>query len=269
MWHLNKIPKILHVYWGGGKLAYLRYLTLVTFKKHNPDWDIVLYIPRVYTPGISWATSEHKYGQDFPNYSGMFKKLNISIIEIDLSDILVGASEIHRADYLRWILLHDNGGLWSDLDILYIKPMDSLYFNILQNKNVGTIICDRVYGHSIGFLMSSQNNPYFETLRQSSLLAYRYLEYQCMGSTLFNRVYPDIKNYNNVVNMTMEVVYPYDANHVNELFKPRDTYVLPPNTIGVHWYAGNHIAGTYLNNTDGGLNSTGDSIIDKLVRNEN
>jgi hypothetical protein len=43
MWHLKEIEKTLHTYWGGDSMSYLRYLTLASFRKLNPDWKIFLY----------------------------------------------------------------------------------------------------------------------------------------------------------------------------------------------------------------------------------
>jgi hypothetical protein len=89
-----------------------------------------------------------------------------------------------------------------------------------------------------------------------------------MGSSLFNKLYPTIERIPHGINLSMDVVYPYDANHVKELFASSNPSRFTQNTIGVHWYAGNHIAGKYLNDTNGGLNTQSISVIDKLLRHE-
>ena len=61
MWHLDKIPKILHVYWGGSSLPKLRYLTIESFAKYNPDWEVRVYVPATPVEGHSWSTFEQKY----------------------------------------------------------------------------------------------------------------------------------------------------------------------------------------------------------------
>ena len=44
--------------------------------------------------------------------------------------------EVHKSDFLRLELLSTIGGLWSDMDIIYFKPMNSLYFNCLKKSCV-------------------------------------------------------------------------------------------------------------------------------------
>ena len=53
-WNLN-ISKGSHTYWGGGKLVYLRYLTIKTFMRLNPDWQIILWYPVAPFKGKSWG----------------------------------------------------------------------------------------------------------------------------------------------------------------------------------------------------------------------
>jgi hypothetical protein len=175
---------------------------------------------------------------------------------------------VHKSDYLRWALLSTIGGLWSDMDIIYIKPINDLYINTPENKDKETVVCISKYGHSVGFMMASENNVTFRNLVKRSIKYYSATQYQCIGSTLFNEFYPTIDNIHNGINLSMDVVYAYDANHVKELFSGGNPDRLTNNTIGVHWYAGNHIAGKYLNDTNGGLNTQNNSIIDKLLKHE-
>ena len=88
MWHLSKIPKIAHFYWGNKVLPYLRYLTLYSFKKYNPDWVVNLYIPKFLQPEMSWNGREHKFPIDCKDYYGQinaltqqFNKLELELIE--------------------------------------------------------------------------------------------------------------------------------------------------------------------------------------------
>jgi hypothetical protein len=44
-WELS-VPKMAHFYWGGGKLLYMRFLSIKSFMKYNPDWVVVFHYPR-------------------------------------------------------------------------------------------------------------------------------------------------------------------------------------------------------------------------------
>mgnify|MGYP000863621701 CR=1 FL=1 len=43
---MNNIPKIVHFYWGkNNPLTFLQYLSVVSFREHNPGWKIKIYYP--------------------------------------------------------------------------------------------------------------------------------------------------------------------------------------------------------------------------------
>jgi mannosyltransferase OCH1-like enzyme len=270
MWHLSKIPKILHIYWGGKKLSYLRYLTLASFRYYNPDWEIILYRPIVETIGTPWITKEQKYAENYEDWLGNIDSLKVTVKEIDFNAIgfTNSASSVHKSDYLRWILLSDIGGLWADMDILFTKSMDDLYFNLPEFAGINNVYCICSYGHSIGFLMGGQGNNYYKKIKEESIAEYKKEKYQCIGSTLCNKIFPTPASIRKVdptaYNLSMDVVYPYDSNHVNELFNGA-VEKFTNWTIGIHWYAGSAIAGTYLNATNGGCDPHGTNVIDNQI----
>ena len=274
MWHLNKIPKTLHVYWGGGKLPYLRYLTVASFMRLNPTWEVVFYVPLSPILHHSWNTPEQKHVEGYSDCLYMIKELRVTIRMINFKTLGFSniASEVHKSDFIRWTILNKPGGLWADMDIIFIRSMDELCFNKEEFSEVNTVVCRGSYGHSIGFLMGGEGNTYFDTIYRASLKNYNKNEYQCIGSLLCNRLFPTIASTqaNGTIpyNLPMDVVYPYDFNSFKELFTKTSIDRFTENTIGVHWYGGSKIAGAYLNNTNGGLNTHGNSIIDKLIRNE-
>jgi hypothetical protein len=165
-------------------------------------------------------------------------------------------AEVHKSDFLRWHLLSTLGGVWIDMDILFFKPMTDLYFNFKGNENIETVFCSGHYGHSVGFLMGSANNSYYDKLWQESHLRFKKETYQSVGVTLCNTLFPNPVYYSipNSVNMSMDVVYAYDANHVKELYL-NTMYVerIVDKSIGIHWYGAHQASGKFLNETNGGL----------------
>jgi len=272
MWHLNKIPKTLHIYWGGGRLSYLRYLTLVSFKYFNPDWEIILYTPLIKQNVFYWRSGEQEYGDNYIDCWNRVENLGITIQKVDFSKIgfYNDASEVHKSDYLRWKILYETGGLWADMDILFTKPIDDICCNKPEFFDIDVVYCLSNLGHSIGFLMGGKGNNYFKTIFEVSKREYRREGYQSIGSLLCSKVFPVVgsvvnKNLNSY-NLPMDVVYAYDSFHVGYLFESYSKNKLTANTIGIHWYGGNKKAGEYLNNTNGGIYCQGDSMIDMQIR---
>ena len=61
MWHLTNIPKIVHFYWGNEKLSYLRYMSVYSFRKLNPDWKIKIHVPGALSMiAPTWGSNEQK-----------------------------------------------------------------------------------------------------------------------------------------------------------------------------------------------------------------
>ena len=114
MWHLTKVPKTLHVYFGGEKLSYARYMTIESFRKMNRDWEIKFYYPKFPHKHKSWGSFEQKYEMDARDYFPVLLKRNqpnISFISLDFEELGVpnDISEVYKSDYLRWYLLSGRG----------------------------------------------------------------------------------------------------------------------------------------------------------------
>ncbi len=255
-WELAHIPKTAFFYWGGGTLPYLRYLTIASFRYYNPDWEVTLFTSAIPQKRfISWRTKEQEYSLTCDDYLKhiLVDGIDVNIIEDSVLGISSDLAEVHKSDFLRWYLLASFGGVWIDMDILFLKPMNNLYFNLKENENVNTVFCSSGYGHSVGFLMGSPNNSYYNSLWQESHIRYKKETYQSIGVILCNDLFPVPSSIPNSVNMSMDVVYAYDANHVKELYATMYVDRFPDRTIGIHWYGAHQASGKFLNETNGGL----------------
>jgi len=270
-WNLN-IPKILHIYWGGGVLHNLRFMTIKTFMKYNPDWEVILWYPKYPSINRTWFSTEQKYIIGCKDFIEEAMNLSITKNPIDFEEFGFSntMSEVHKADFIRLHLLSTLGGVWSDMDIFYIKSMNSLYFNTKENKDVVTFYCDHNYGHSIGFLMSSVNNKFYKELIEIAKREFHPGDYQAIGARIFCKYFNTPESINRMgpaINMDMDVVYPHDATYYAELLNT-NTPKFTKNTIGVHWYAGAQIWEKFLETTNGGLINLPNNIIGNLLKNE-
>jgi hypothetical protein len=238
---MKKIPRIAYFYWGNINLPFLRYLTLYSFRKYNPDWKIKLYYPKISVTNLSWVSSEHKF--DLPNedYSEKLKNLNIEQIEFDMESIgwPNGLSEVLKSDLIRWHLLSTEGGLWSDMDILFFKPM-----RCIQNNDAEAFVSFVLDHWTVGFMMSTPNNTLFVELNRVSKINFDPGKYQSVGSQLFFRLAGSIKalkekfNTVNIYNIPPDTVYPLPSGKTHLIYDSNDMNYLKNETIGLHWYAG-------------------------------
>lgn len=256
-WYLEKIPKILHLYWGNDSLSFLRYLTVYSFRKFNPGWQIRYYYPKIkYRGEKTWHTPEHSTGFKGDSYLERLLAMEIEKIEVDLNELGVEnrMPESFKADFLRWHLLATAGGLWSDFDIIYFKPMESLYLNSEANKQIDTLVClddNRLdyYKHSIGFLMASADNNFYQFISNQAKQNLDLKNYQSSGSNVLNTYFPNMLTLKNsfpklkIANLKMETVYPINDRLIPRLYRTEDLTSITGDTIGIHWYAGHPEAG--------------------------
>jgi hypothetical protein len=257
-WKLYKIPKVLHMYWGCNRgMSFLRYTSIISFSKYNPNWKLILHIPKHPCKiNPTWSGDEQKGNRSDNDYFNLLYESKISFMEHDFEDYGISNDihEVFKNDFLRWYLLHKMGGVWSDTDIIYVNSIESLIENNDFKKEVDTFLCKYKTGyHAIGFLMSSKSNSFFGDLFYSSLKLFNSNEYQAIGSKLLNSIYdvdPNIDKFyrnNNFSFINPDSVYSIDCNYNNlmKFFEPEINYLEKEGVIGYHWYGGAMICQSY------------------------
>jgi len=258
----------------------MRFLTVYSFCKQNPGWKVKLYYPHQFYRGDStWTAAPHKKKFTGTDYMSELRKLPVEWIEFDFSSLGVSHAipEPYKADYLRWHLLATEGGVWSDMDILYIKPIGALYLNSADNSAVDTVVCLNTEAktcspyYSIGFLLSSAENAFYRFISDHAQDNFDSDKYQSVGRLLIKRYFPDLRHIVqrfpdlNLWNLSMNVVYSYDHTRVDSLFKPAWQHLLNSQSIGVHWYAGNSTANRFENLLTAGNYQQYDCLFTRLI----
>jgi hypothetical protein len=266
------IPKILTLYWGG-RLSYLRYLTVLSFKKFNPDWVIKIYYPENVSAGKSWNTGEHSgvySGNDFfPKLSEIAQLIPINMESIGFSNSL---PEVHKSDIVRLWALSEYGGLYCDMDILFFKPLsipDNCNLIISYDEDNLKYCSKGTLGFSNGFIGCSllANSFYFGLLQKAANTTGG--EYQSYGPSLFNK-HVQRSNYpEDVWNIPMSLIYHYNSLRIEDLFCANnddfDSF-FPEDSIGCHWYGG-HPTTKHWENIIKPSNYKYNNIVCKLVNN--
>lgn len=268
-WFLN-IPKILHVYWGTGTLPYLRYLTIDSFLRHNPGWQVVLWQPRYPAKIVTWNTKELDYKEEWVDSLPQVLDLPVKQELVDFTKFGLSndMSEVHKSDYLRYWVLYTYGGVWSDMDILYLDQIAKMKVNKPENNTKETFVCiSPTYGHSIGFLMAAKGSAYFKRLLD--VIEVNPEKYQCLGADACNHYFPtlrDICKISPAMDIGMEAVYAYDARQIRLIYNGTNINKFTLGTIGIHWFAGHQLAGEFLRSTGGGLINLPNNILSNLIK---
>lgn len=258
-WNLQKIPKIANFYWGSDKMSFLRYLTIYSFKKMNPDWSIHLYIPKNISKQITWLTkgndTHHKIdnleydGEDY--YEKLLEDVALKVIKVDFSKSFItkNAPEPHKSDLLTWQVLSTKGGLWCDMDIVFNRPITSLSVNY-GDTETDTITAydyrilegDGSPTKPIGFLMSGGNNLFFKKHAAEAKKSYVDSQYQSIGTSVVKKVSNTFEECrsryfaNRFQNLNPNSVYHFHFQKMNQIYD--ENKELPKDFIGLHWYGG-------------------------------
>jgi len=266
LWKFKSIPKVLHIYWGNENLPYLRYLTPLSFKIHNPDWKIKFYVPSKKYSGKCMDTQQAFAftGQDY--FANLRSLPNVEIITVDIPFInklcdgleskFLSRQEVYRSDFLRWYLLSTEGGVWADMDLMFFKPISDMYINQKTNEKAETLISlHPTYGHSVGFMLSAPNNTYYAHILKTAVDNFNPKEYQSIGVHLLNKDFPSVNSIEKrfpeqkgkVKDIPVTTVYAYDALVIPTIYNYKDMRRYTQHSIGLHWYAGHHLAKKYIN----------------------
>lgn len=264
------IEKVISFFWANDTMSWLRYMTLYSFRKLNPDWKMVLYLCKKNSIVTKTWTEYPK--QDFFNFNGkdylkLIYDLGIEIKNWELQDLtgkqqpeIMGASQ--KSNFFKWNLLAKTSGFFSDLDILFIKPMNE-YYEKVKDKELVIGIQDGWF--QIYLMASSGNNKFFEEVYKNAFSRVTPKQYQSAGvisiynllgklsgngeeyginncKKIFEMFYSDIKHYNN----EMELVTPWTWNGMRCVFEEQHK-TLPPNCIGIHWFGASLEAQKYNN----------------------
>ena len=172
-------------YWGGSNLSWMRYMSIYSFRKLNPDWEVILYVSNNTTWRKTWngQPDQDYYQYKRKNYIDKLKDIDVKIEPVEFpkeikSHIQGSISPIHESCLFRYYQLYTNGGFYSDTDVLYFKPINDLYNHILQNR-YDTIIEEypspkdnTTYWINIGLIASSPNNAYYKDLFELGFKSY-------------------------------------------------------------------------------------------------
>lgn len=252
---MKNIPKIFYAYWNGARLSFLHYLTILSFHKYNPEWKIIVYISTRKYDNINTSINPQYLTYKGRDFLPELKKLDyIEIFNIDYSHKY--AHSIPFSDIWRREILYENGGVYSDIDTLWLRPM-SEFVNIDCIGNASdfeAMVCmyELTHGfHNVSELISEKESPFMDYLiRCAKNIPPPYSD-QSFGTELLNREFPTLESvvnkYPRILAVPYVTFYPYSTFDLGRLFIRHDLTPLEnKNVMAIHWFNGNKISYNYI-----------------------
>lgn len=238
-------------------------MTLWSFRKLHPDWEIVLYFNDCKVRKKQWDKEHNE--QDYFSWKGVdyfdkLQKLNIHLQSWSITDnelaprfkSELGLAPPHKSDLLEWYKLYAEGGIYSDMDILYVRPIDSLWESLNENKVTGCLGCHKGTIR-IGWMASQPSNELFRDVFKTAVRQYNPSRYQSTGALSVYSLFK-VKAQEGALPLSkIQKTYPNEklASFPAQLFYlfqrciPRiweDNVELPPEVLGIHWYGGHPLS---------------------------
>jgi hypothetical protein len=220
---------------------------------------------------LSWPTPEQKYPISGPDYFDRLDTIKIHCVTFDMEPLGLSnqLSEVIKSDFIRWSLLSTVGGVWSDMDILFFKPL-----NLSMVGDANTVVCTtytpKMTYWSIGFLMSCPNNAFYSFLNEKAKQHSTPVAYQEVGTLFVRSLFKSVSQIRttfpglNVYDLPQSVVYP--ILDIQAIYNQNDVNSLVVDTIGLHWYGGFGLSGEYQNKINENTYGNYDNILCHLIR---
>lgn len=248
------IPKRAFFFWEG-HMSWLRYMTLASFRYHHPDWEATLFTPRDHSDPKMYAHGEQEDGDYGTDYWDRIPDL------LDIESVWLPEWEtmprVHRSDHYRYVELAKSGGIYFDMDMLFVKPIDNLYEEKKDFDAWASFSSWNQRFESIACLASS-GGGLFEYLADHAVRAAKAFPdfYSQAGTKMWNNIFDhDFRNvlirFPRTYNMSLSRITPIpDWTKISHLFEPDKVSVVPPSEkiptlFSVHWYGGSSHAQEY------------------------
>ena len=252
------IPKKISFFWGNPVMSWLRYMTLSSFRQFHPDWEMELFVNRTnkHYGDPKWVT-QHR--QDFFNYDGDNYLDKVGGLDVKVTKWgdpnARDVSPSQKSNFFKWKILTERKGFYSDMDILYFKPIDDIRETMNEGEyTVGITHNGRFY--SIGF-MASDKGVAFKGIYKHCVKVFesKKSHYQGAGVQAIYDKWPqketpqvmerEFQRYDKFYYIPMEDFYL--VNRLEGIFNVDVSRELFKGGRALHWYAGGKLAQDYNN----------------------
>lgn len=241
-----KIEKRAGLFWTG-RMSWLRYMTLWSFKKFNPDWKVSLYY---YPKPINSKTWSANPDADV-TYQGIDYMERIDGLDVEVVKYFPSSPKMppaHICDIFQWNWLANHSGFYFDVDILWLQSMDGIYSTL---KNSDAALCLEKGTTAIGFIGSAKCSIFRRicNFTKEEGAGYQHYGTQAVARAFqsrnvskgIQRKYP----YLDITILPDQTVYPLLWNQVDKIFEQDNK--IGEDSIGLHWFGGDPISQVWNN----------------------
>jgi hypothetical protein len=252
------IPRRMSFFWVG-RMSWLRWLSLKTFIKYNPGWEVRLYSSELPVLPKHWkmdTDDDHLYyGEDYRD------RLPLAVNQCSYTPPRA-MSAAQSCDWFQWHLLAVEGGFFADMDIVWRRGLDAVWN---ETKEADAVFCLESGVMAVGLVGSKPGCKLFQDMA-ISMVDEQNRDYQHYGTNWVYRfsgvklpVNPAEKpgelalqhlrkHYSKdgrgaeltIADVPDYTVYPFDWNQVDTIWKEKRE--IDNRSVGLHWFGGNKLS---------------------------
>ena len=259
------IPLQFSLFWAGGGLPYLRYLTFKSLRHFHPNAKIELYIPQNFTTkNHNWSVEKQDFEKPYAgkDYLEELPKLNVDIVRVDH----IGNPEtelIFQADLFRWLWLKKNGGFYLDTDQLVLGSFSKLP---LESEFVYSAYCEKQCGHyfPVGVLGLEKDSELANVVTLFLLKLYTPDNYNSSGPITLKAA-ARFMNLARSYNAPYQIFYPINSSaFVDQIYD--GSFNPPPEALALHWFGGHPLSQKFNSGYTEEFAKSSNDTISRLAR---
>ena len=254
---MNHIPKICHFFWDGAPMSIFQVFSVISFRKQNPDWTILVWRSKQKYTELGKNTFVGGYtGKDYSDILSFFPFVFFREVDFLAWKINTSIPACSSSDIFRMKVLYRYGGIYSDFDVLWVRPIRHLAFIDCYGdfNKFECSVCFYEYTkgfQNVSIMIAQDGSRYLKTLMDLQDTVQPPYAHQSYGSTLITNAFPTLESIEkegyNVLAVKYETFYPYSIYELEKLFCKVDMTPMNYNVIAVHWFCGHEISLKCLN----------------------
>jgi len=225
--------KKIFAFWAGKYMSWLRYMTLHSARKYNPDAEIILLnAPEPCNRNKVWPSHniQDSLYYEGPNYFEDIPSLGVEIREW----VPPFKSEpAQQCDISQWSSMYEEGGLFIDMDIVFTGNLDYLF-----ERQEEVVLCYHDF-FSIGVTGGLKGCAFHKRLLDIAKKNFDPHNYSTCGTASIYKLLGDEEPLNKMTcsyyNIPQDHFYKYDWQNLNKIYENSESL---EGVRGVHWYGG-------------------------------
>ena len=240
----------------------------------NPDWEVRFYTPLSHNhDDAKWVSHSHKEKYTGPCYLHRLHTLGVKtqVFDFAAAGFPHDIHEAYKSDFLRWFLLYNVGGFWSDTDVIFFRPLTTKVFEE-HDFCITADMNPTIY--YIAYIYAKHKCPAAGTIMRAALQKGNFdpMNYQCLGNVLVQKCFPYERSYNEVhPNLKFKLMNPAvnlpikRVRNIEKIFE-KSRAVDCSDSVGLHWFGGHPMAYKWENIITPGVSQHVNTTLCETIR---